>query len=273
MESLHLVGMVLIGLNVLISWMAFRNSLLFEKLLLRIGNIKAGQQYRLVTSAFVHADWSHLFFNLFSFFIFAGRLEEELGSVWFLILYFGSLLGGSLLAWLFHKDNNDYRAVGASGAVSGIVFAYIVMFPDEELSLMLLPFFFPAWIYGLLFIVYSIYGIRRQNDNIGHEAHLGGAITGLFITLALEPQLTESHPMTIIYLVVPSLAFLVVSFFKPQLLRWNFGDGTEEHTQDDRYREKKVQEEQELNRILEKVKHSGTDALSDAERRFLEDNF
>lgn len=273
MYSLHTIGIILIGLNVLISAAAFRDPALFEKLLFRIGDLKNGQWYRLLSSGFVHVDWTHLFFNLFSFFIFAGRLEEVLGTMGFLGLYFGSLLGGNFLAWFFHRDNDEYRAVGASGAVSGVVFSYVVLFPEHQLSLMLLPFFFPAWIYGLLFIVYSIYGIGKQNDNIGHEAHLGGAVSGLFLTLFLVPQVMDSHPLTIIYLLVPSLTFLIISFFKPQLLQWNFGGADQALNQDDHFRARKAANEEELNRILDKVKTSGAESLSAAEKRFLEENF
>jgi len=273
MYSLQIGGMVLIGLNILISWASFQQESTFYRLQFRVGDLKAGQLYRLLSSGFVHVDWTHLFFNLFSFYIFAGRLEYTLGLWAFVGLYFVSLVGGNLLAWLFHRTNSEYRAVGASGAVSGIIFAFITLFPEEELSLLFLPFFIPAWVYGLLFIVYSIYGIGRQNDNIGHEAHLGGAITGLLFTLVLVPQAAEKNTLTILYLLVPSLAFLIVSFFRPQLLQWNYGGRDQAYTQDDIYRARKAQEEAELNRILEKVKRSGSDSLTAQERRFLEDHF
>lgn len=271
MYTLHIAGYLIIGLNVLISWLAWRNREYFNKLLFRTASVRSGEWYRLFSSGFLHLDYTHLFFNLFSFFVFAGRLEETLGTLNFVLLYFGSLLAGNLLALLYHYNDSEYRAVGASGAVSGVVFAFITLFPDVELSLMLLPFFFPAWIYGLLFIVYSIYGIGKQNDNIGHEAHLGGAVSGLFLSIAMVPAVISQHPLTIIYLVVPSLAFLIVSFYKPQVLRWNFGDGSQSLNREDRYRAQKAAREQELNRILEKVKHSGSDALTAEERRFLQD--
>ncbi len=273
MYSLKTAGLVLIALNVLLTWYAFQNRSRFEQGLLRIGDLRNGQFYRLFSSGFLHVDWTHLFFNMFSLYIFAGQIEERLGDGLFILVYIVSLVGGNLLAWFFHRSNPDYRAVGASGAVSGIIFSYIVLFPQAELSLIFLPFFFPAWIYGLLFILYSIYGMGRQNDNIGHEAHLGGALSGLFITMAIEPYAAQQHPMTIIYLVVPSVVFLVILFFRPRLLAWNFGDGSQNRTIDDQYQEEQFKKEKELNRILEKVKHSGADSLSKEERQFLEENY
>lgn len=271
--SLDVAGLALIALNVLITWLAFQDRGRFEQWLLRIEDLKNGAYYRLLSSGFIHVDWMHLGFNMFSLYIFAGIVENMLGLVPFLVVYFGSLLGGNLLAWAYHRNNPEYRAVGASGAVSGIIFAAIVLFPGMKLSLLFLPIPFPAWIYGLGFVAYSIYGMGRQNDNIGHEAHLGGALSGLFLTLFLEPSVMESNPMTIIYLVVPSFVFLFIFFFRPQLLTWNYGDGTQNWDQDRHYQEAKFQKEQELNRILEKVKRSGAESLSPEERQFIEENF
>lgn len=271
--SLEIAGLSLIALNVLCTWLAFQSQARFEQWLLRIDDIRNGAYYRLLSSGFIHVDWMHLVFNMFSLYIFAGIVENLLGLGPFLIVYFGSLLGGNLLAWAYHRENSEYRAVGASGAVSGIIFAAIVLFPDMQLSLIFLPIPFPAWIYGLGFVAYSIYGIGRQNDNIGHEAHLGGALSGLLITLLLKPSVIESNPMTIIYLVVPSLVFLFIFFFRPKLLTWNYGDGRQNWDVEDHFQETKFQKELELNRILEKVKRSGAESLSPEERQFLEDNY
>lgn len=271
MYSLHIAGIIIIGLNLIVTWSAFQDQGRFNDTLLRVGNLKQGQWYRLFSSGFVHVDWTHFFFNMFSLYVFAGRVEVNLSSAYFILIYAISLLGGNLLAWFYHRDNNEYRAVGASGAVSGIIFSAIILEPGMSLYMFFIPIPIPAWIYGLIFILYSIYGIGKQHDNIGHEAHLGGALSGLIVTLLLAPYLMEQNTLTIIFLAVPSAAFLIVMFFKPRLLLWNYGDGKQNQTVEDRYRDQQAWRKRELNRILDKVKHSGADSLTDEERRFIEE--
>lgn len=273
MYSLDTAAIIVMALNLIVSWSAFQNRARFEDTLLRVGSLNDGQWYRLFSSAFVHVDWTHFFFNMFSLFVFAGKVEGNLGSAFFILIYIGGLLGGNLLAWFYHRANPEYRAVGASGAVSGIIFSAIILEPGMNLYIFLIPFPIPAWIYGLIFIFYSIYGIGRQHDNIGHEAHLGGALSGLALTLILAPFVIQENALTILYLAVPSLAFLIIMFFKPQLLLWNYGNGKQNFTVDDHYRENKSDQEKELNRILEKVKRSGAESLSPEERHFIERHF
>lgn len=273
MDRLELAGWIILGLNLLVTYATLRDQSLFEKLQFRIADIQAGQWYRLISSAFLHVDWSHFFFNMFSLFIFGGALERAMGTTLFIILYLLSLIGGNLLAWFYHRQEPFYRAVGASGAISGLIFAAIALFPGMELALLFLPFFFPAWVYGLFFLAYSMYGIGKQSDNIGHEAHLGGAIIGLFLTLILFPSLINEHPLTLVYLAVPSIVFLIVLFVKPQLLNQVLARPSDNYDVEDRYREDRFEKEQELNRILEKVKNEGSDALSTSEKEFLENNY
>lgn len=273
MYSLKTAGIIIIGLNVLVTWAAFQDRRRFEEMLLRVGDLKSGQWYRLFSSGFVHVDWTHLLFNMFSLFVFSGRVESHLGTAYFILLYLFSLVGGNLLAWFYHRHNLNYRAVGASGAVSGVIFSAIILEPGMNLYMFFIPFPIPAWIYGLIFILYSIYGIGKQNDNIGHEAHLGGALSGLLLSLILSPNVIENNPLTILYLAVPSLAFLIIMFFKPRLLLWNYGDGRQNFTQDDHYHQAKADREAELNRILEKVRRSGAESLTAEERQFIERHY
>tara|TARA_R110002050_G_scaffold43127_1_gene103620 strand:+ start:10863 stop:11681 length:819 start_codon:yes stop_codon:yes gene_type:complete len=269
MDRLETAGLVILGLNALLSYFAFQNPDWFERLLLRIRDLNAGQYYRLITSAFIHVDWSHLFFNMFSLYIFAGAVERDLGLIGFVIVYIVSLLGGNLLSWLLHRNDLEYRAVGASGAVSGIIYAAIIIYPDMELAFIFLPFYFPAWIYGIGFIAYSFYGMSRNNDNIGHEAHLGGAISGLLICLALDPSIIQKSTLTIVYILVPALVILVVFLFKPMLFSSAFAKEDAALTIDDKYRASKKEKEIEINRILEKVKQEGEASLTTSERDFL----
>lgn len=147
--------------------------------------------YQMLTSAFLHADVMHLFFNLFALYSFGQVLETLFvrsfgfasGSIYFLLIYFISLFSGSIMTVLFHFKNPAYVAVGASGAVSGIVFSYIIFFPTSTVGFFFIPM--PAFVFALLYVGASIYGMKTRFGNIGHEAHLGGAIGGVIATLLL----------------------------------------------------------------------------------------
>lgn len=147
--------------------------------------------YQMITSAFLHADFMHLFFNMFALFTFGTFLESFFvqslgsysGSLYFFLIYFISLICGSVLTVVFHYNNPEYVAVGASGAVSGIVFSYIIFFPQSMLYVFFIPM--PAYLFAVLWIAFSVYGMRSRLGNIGHEAHLGGAIGGFASTLIL----------------------------------------------------------------------------------------
>ncbi|MBL8007305.1 MAG: rhomboid family intramembrane serine protease [Ignavibacteria bacterium] len=147
--------------------------------------------YQMITSAFLHADFMHLFFNMFALFTFGTFLESFFvqslgtfsGSIYFFLIYFISLICGSLLTVVFHYNNPEYVAVGASGAVSGIVFSYIIFFPQSMLYVFFIPM--PAYLFAVLWIAFSVYGMKSRLGNIGHEAHLGGALGGFASTLIL----------------------------------------------------------------------------------------
>ena len=273
MDRLEIVGISILILNLGLTYWAFQKPQYFAKWQLRIGDLNNGEWHRLLSSGFIHVDWTHFFFNMFSLFIFGGSVERELGPFLMALLYFASLLGGNLLAWFYHRNDMEYRAVGASGAISGLIFGAIALFPGMQLALLFLPFVFPAWIYGLLFLLYTMYGIGKQHDNIGHEAHLGGAVIGLLITLLMVPSLVETNPMTILYLAVPSVVFLIILFYRPQLLNQVLAKPSDNYGVEDLYREKRKSQEDELNRILSKIKEQGESSLSQSERDFLQNNF
>lgn len=252
-----------------ISYLAFRDEGLFQKLLFQVNEVKAGQFYRLVSAGFLHVDWNHLFFNMFTFYFFSSSVSRSIGDTNMLLIYALSLVGGNLLALLFNAKNPLYRAVGASGAVSGIVYASIALNPNMSLYLMFIPIPIPAWAFGVGFILYSLYGMGRNSDNIGHEAHLGGALTGLLVTLFLVPEIISQHPLTLIAIVVPAVVFLVVLFVKPQLLNMSQAQQHSAYNVDDAYRDKQHQSEQEFNRILDKINQQGQQSLTDEEREFL----
>lgn len=157
----------------------------------------------MISSAFLHGDLMHLAFNMFTLFMFAPLVIHVFGSIYFLVVYFVSLLLGNVLTMYFYKNNYNYRAIGASGAVMGAVYAAILINPEMKLFLLFIPIPIPAYLFGMGYLFYSIYGMKANRDNIGHAAHFGGALGGLVLTLVRAPQLIESEPLIIGLLLIP----------------------------------------------------------------------
>lgn len=168
-----------------------------------IGPIKSGQRERLFTSGFLHVDFSHLFFNMFTLYFFADVVSYHFGSFLFVGLYLFSLITGSLFSLFHHKQQPYYSAVGASGAVTGILYAAILLQPNMQLGIMFIPIPLPAYVVGIGYLFYSIYGMKKSLGNIGHTAHLGGAIGGYIGALVLQPSLLFTHTMAVALLALP----------------------------------------------------------------------
>ena len=201
--------------NVLVSIKGFSDRLFLEKYKFQVGPVLRGEKFRIFTSGFLHVDQAHLFFNMFALYIFADEVINEIGVLKFLIIYVGSLLAGSTLALSFHKREPYYSAVGASGAVMGIVYAAIMLVPDMRLSFIFLPVVsFPGYVFGVGYFLYSLYGMRTKLGNIGHSAHLGGAVGGFVLTLALYPQIFLENKFVVIILAIP---ILLMFLFKDKL--------------------------------------------------------
>jgi membrane associated rhomboid family serine protease len=199
--NIFLLG--IIGANVLISYKGFNDFNFFRKYEFHVGSIRAGEQIRMLSSGFLHGDFMHLFFNMFTLYMFAPVVIYSFGSITFLMIYFISLVAGSLLTLSFHKNDFGYRAVGASGAVTGIVYASILLNPDMSLYMFFIPIPIPAYIFGIGYLLYSIYGMKAKNDNIGHVAHFGGAIGGFATTLLKEPSMLTDRTFIVVLLVIP----------------------------------------------------------------------
>jgi membrane associated rhomboid family serine protease len=195
--------LVLIIANLIVSYKGFNDLFFFRKYEFHIGSIRAGEQLRMITSGFLHADWMHLAMNMYVLWIFAPAVIANLGNAGFLIVYFGSLVFGSLLTLVMHKNDYSYRAIGASGAVTGVMYASILIDPYSSIN------FIPGWIFGIIYLLASIYGIKAKRDNIGHTAHFGGAIGGYVITLLKMPNLFVDNMLIVISLAVP----IVILFF------------------------------------------------------------
>lgn len=193
--------LILLAIIVLISYRAFKDPLLFNQLKFNVRAVQLGEYYRLLTAGFIHVDYNHLFFNGFTLFIFGGNALYGLGTVNFILLYMVSLLMGNGLAYYYHKSNSYYTAVGASGAIMGIVYSSILMFPEMKLAIIFFPIPFPAYVFGVGYLIYTLFGIKSQNDGIGHTAHFGGAIGGIICTLVFDPFVLEKSFYTLLLMV------------------------------------------------------------------------
>ena len=181
---------------------AFRNQSLFERLLLSVDAVlDRGEWWRMLTSALVHADWPHLLANMFSLFAFGAWLEHSIHSWRFGLLYVLGVLIASFTSVILYRKAVDYRAVGASGGVCAVIGGSTVVYPDIGIMVFPLPVAIPGWIFGSLFVIYSVVGAREQWDNVGHAAHLGGTLFGIGFMVAFFPQLAVMHWMYILAMI------------------------------------------------------------------------
>lgn len=209
MGNLHTATIIIIAINVIFSYKGFSDLSFFNKYKFSVGNIKKGEQLRMLTSGFLHVDGTHLFVNMLTLYFFANVVIVGVGVLPFVIIYLGSLILGNLLSLYFHKDEYHYTAVGASGAVMGILYSAILLQPDMMLGLFfIIPV--PAYLFGIGYLLYSIYGMRARRDNIGHDAHFGGAMGGYFITMFFSPWIFEEHLLMVVLLALPILVLFVL---------------------------------------------------------------
>lgn len=210
MYDIHLATIAIIGANILTSIKGFNDSSFFERYKFNISAIGAGQKERTITSGFLHVDFAHLFFNMFTLYFFANVVIFWFGALKFLGIYFVSLGAGSLLALFFHKKEPYYSAVGASGAVTGILYSAILLQPDMQLALMFIPIPLPAYVLGIGYLLYSIYGMKNRLGNIGHTAHFGGAVGGYVITLLFKPDLMLTDTWMVLLLALPIIILFIM---------------------------------------------------------------
>ena len=200
----------IIALTVLFSYKGFNDLLFFRKYEFHIGSIRAGEQIRMISSGFLHADLGHLFFNMFTLYMFAPVVINFFGELSFILIYMISLVFGSLLTLVMHKNDYNYRAIGASGAVTGIIYSAILLQPDMMLGLFyVIPI--PAYLFGIGYLLYSIYGMKAKNDNIGHTAHFGGAIGGYLITILKEPAMLVDNTFMVLLLAIPIVILFIMT--------------------------------------------------------------
>lgn len=212
-----MIEIIIIAVTVVASFKAFSDETFFRKYEFHIGSIKAGEQIRLITSGFLHVDVAHLAFNMITFYFFAPVVYNYLGINYFLLIYFASILVGNLFSLQMYKNHYHYRAVGASGGVSGIIYSAIMLQPDMNLYLFFIPLPIPAYIFGIGYLLYSLYGMKAKIDNIGHTAHFGGAVTGFILTLLINPQLAIMYPKMTMLLTLP----IIILFYMYKTKRIN----------------------------------------------------
>ena len=188
---------IIIALTSLISIYAFSHAEIFDRLKFNAYVIKRQNQWwRFFTYGVLHAGWAHLFINMLVLYSFGRSVTDGYhilfglkGYFFFILLYVGGVIFSILADYGKHMDDPGYNAVGASGAVSAVVFASIILHPSGSLYILPLPFPIPSIIFGVLYLVYSAYMGRRGTSNIGHNAHFWGSVYGIVLTLALKPKL------------------------------------------------------------------------------------
>jgi membrane associated rhomboid family serine protease len=233
------------------------------------------EYHRLLSSGFLHANWIHLILNLLSLYSFGSRVELVFGLGTFLPIYFGSIVGGNLLSLYLHRYR-DYRALGASGGVCGIIFASIFLFPGVGITVFPLPIAIPSWLYAILFILVSFFGLRNQLGNIGHDTHLGGAMIGLLITTALHPSIVPRSPILYLVVVGMSVALFVHLYRNPLYVPTSspFSRAYWRNLWAEIQARQRINRERldnaTMNRLLEKISRSGMESLTPAEKRQLE---
>jgi membrane associated rhomboid family serine protease len=277
MNDTSLIAMALIGANVLFSYQGFKDFAFFERYKFAVDPILVEREHvRLLSSGFLHVGWVHLLFNVVTLHSFSLSLEMALGLLPFLVVYFSSLLGGNLLALYIHRHHGDYSAVGASGAVCGMIFADIALFPGSQIGLLFLPFYLPGWLFGAVFVLVTMFAIRAKRDNIGHEAHLGGALIGMMAAILFQPAALSDNLMAILLILALTLPFLYLVVTRPDfLIAPSTGPGRRSKlrylTFEDRYRTAKKEEQAELDGLLGKIRKKGIDSLSEKELKRLDE--
>ena len=184
------ITILIIAITCVVSFLAFNSYVTMNRLILWPPAVKRDREYwRLVTYGLIHADGQHLLFNMITLYFFGQYMERiyvnEIGIVGYVLFYVGGLIASILPSYAKNENNPDYRSLGASGAVSAVLFAFILVNPWAMISFWFLPL--PAILYAVLYVAYSIYMDRRGHGNVNHAAHLWGAAYGVAFTLVMEP--------------------------------------------------------------------------------------
>ncbi|MFN3848644.1 MAG: rhomboid family intramembrane serine protease [Spirosomataceae bacterium] len=188
------VNLGIVVATVLLSLYAWQKPQIFYGWMLNPPAVDRGQYFRFVTSGFIHADYMHLFFNMFTLYNFGGYIEQlmqarfgpEVGRAAYLLFYIVAIIASDIPSYLKNRGNPNYNSLGASGAVSAVVFGAILFFPTAQLLVFFIPM--PAFIYAFLYLAYTYYEMRRGLGYVNHSAHWWGSIFGVIVMVALYPD-------------------------------------------------------------------------------------
>jgi len=184
------VACIIFVVTIITSLLAFANEGIYSKCMLHPYSIYRGEKtYTIITSGFIHRDWMHLFFNMLSYYFFAFQLEVYLGHWQFALLYMASMALSDLPSIIKHKADFWYHSLGASGAISAVVFSCILFNPMSKMIILPIPIPIPAVVFGILYLVYCVYASKQSRDSINHDAHFFGALWGIIITIILYHQI------------------------------------------------------------------------------------
>lgn len=273
--SFALATTAIVVVTVIFSYRGFNAPWFRDKYTFRPTRILWDRQfYRLLSGGFLHLNWLHLLFNMLSLYVFGETIERVYGIPTFLLIYLGSVVGGSLLSLYLHRHDEGYQALGASGGVCGILFAYVFLFPGTWIYLfMLIPV--PSWVYAIGFILVTFFALRNRWRDVGHDAHAGGAIVGLLITTALRPSIVLRSPF--LYAVVMGLfLILFLDLYRHPLyvprespFRRAYWKSRWAEVRARRRAARERRDRETLDRLLAKISRSGLESLTVWEKRKL----
>lgn len=191
------ITLIIIAVTCVVSWLALNNPKLLDRLILWPPAIDRRKQYdRLITHGFIHADFGHLLFNMITLYFFGRQVEiwyaRHIGILGFALFYLSAIVVAILPTYARHRHDPNYRSLGASGAVSAVLFAFILLDPWSKIYVFLIPIGIPAIVYAVLYVAYSIWMDKRGGDNINHSAHLSGAAYGVMFSLLMDPGVLQA---------------------------------------------------------------------------------
>ncbi|MBS1740313.1 MAG: rhomboid family intramembrane serine protease [Bacteroidetes bacterium] len=256
--------LALIIITCIVSFRGIHDNSFLERYAFSVEQITTPQQYyRFISSGFLHINWLHLIVNMFVLWAFGSGLEVSIGVLPYLLIYFSSMVGGNLLALIIHLHHKGYTSVGASGAIAGLVFASIALTPGLQI------FFLPAWVFGIAYVFYTLYAIRSRRTDVGHAAHLGGALIGMIIAILLFPHTLQNNLLPLLGILLPGIILLFILIKKPDFILIDKNMQEKQLTIDDRYHLSKHHKEEEIDRILDKINKKGFNSLTNEEKNTL----
>lgn len=274
MTEIGITTLMLIIANIFCSVTGLNDRLSFERFKFRVDQVlNKKNKGRLVSSGFFHVNGLHLTVNVLSLCFFSGGVELLMGPAKYLLIYFVGLIGGNLFSLFLHRRHYDYCAAGASGAVSAIIFATVVLFPHYQIGFLGLHFPIPGWFYGFLYVLFSIYGIKSKRDNIGHEANLAGGLVGLLVAVLLMPSAIATNYLAFFAVTIPCMFFIFIILTRPQFILIDnlfFCQQKRKLTSLHVLQLENVDHQVEVDRILEKIHQQGMASLSEMDREKLD---